>query len=355
MSGVDLASLAVLALTNRLVEVGVAPLRASEVWRVIDGVGDPSTLVGQSVDEVTVDLGDCGIDAQQVVARLDSGLTLAARLDTLSDRGIWAITPFDAAYPQVLKKRLAGSAPVVLFGAGAAGLLSSDEPEAGPREAGTREAGTPATGEAAAGAVGIVGSRNVGHEGAEVAASAGSAVAKARRTVISGSARGVDQFAMTSALDAGGSVVGVLADSLERALSSAQTRRALIDGRACLVTPYGPDVRFTAGNALGRNKIIYGLADVTLVVAAAQGTGGSWSGATEALGKGFGPVAVWRGAGEGPGNGALQHKGAVAITEVEQLLALPGADVLPAPTPEVAVQLSLVDPPPPKPPVTNLG
>ena len=44
------ASRAVLALTNRLVDVGVAPLRASELWRVLDAVEDPASAEGIETD-----------------------------------------------------------------------------------------------------------------------------------------------------------------------------------------------------------------------------------------------------------------------------------------------------------------
>lgn len=66
---------------------------------------------------------------------------------------------------------------------------------------------------------------------------------------------------------------------------------------------------------LGRNKIVYGLADVTLVVCSDNGSGGTWEGAKEAIRRGFGPVAVWSGDGEGPGNAALIALGGTTITD----------------------------------------
>jgi predicted Rossmann fold nucleotide-binding protein DprA/Smf involved in DNA uptake len=193
----------------------------------------------------------------------------------------------------------------VLYGAGDAGLLALP-------------------------AIGIVGSRSVSDEGAEVARSAGRAAAGEGLSVVSGGAHGVDQLAMGAAAEAGGTVVGVLADSLERTLGLADTRRAILAGRTCLCTPYRPDARFTTGNAMGRNKIVYGLSRVTLVVSADHEGGGTWAGAREALDKGFGPVAVWRGAGEGTGNAALEAGGAAAVTDVSTVAAW---GVEPAPPP----------------------
>ena len=86
---------------------------------------------------------------------------------------------------------------------------------------------------------------------------------------------------MNAALDSGGAVVGVLADSLSRKLRNADVRAAIHDGRArSCARPYSPDASFSAGNAMGRNKLIYSQAAVTLVVASDKGSSGTWTGAT---------------------------------------------------------------------------
>ena len=56
-----------------------------------------------------------------------------------------------------------------------------------------------------------------------------------------------------------------------------------------------------------------------MAVAADAGSGGTWSGATEAMKGRYCRVAVWRGPGEGPGNKALEDMGAIRITDVSQL------------------------------------
>jgi len=295
MRVMDEASRAVLALTNRLVDVGVPPLKASEFWRLLDEVEDPSQLVGLTAAQLTRELNGRGAEGERIAALLDSGLTLAVRLDALRERGVWAVTPFDADYPPNLRARLGASAPPVLYGSGDSNLLMSP-------------------------GIGIVGSRDVTEDGAEVARSAARTAARHGLSVASGGARGVDQLSMSAAADAGGTAVGILADSLVSAIAKADTRRALLDGRVCLCTPYKPDARFNVGNAMGRNKIIYALSRVTLVVATAQDSGGTWAGAKEALDKNYGNVAVWRGAGEGPGNAAIEKAGALGITEVAELL-----------------------------------
>ena len=124
---------------------------------------------------------------------------------------------------------------------------------------------------------------------------------------------------MNAALEAEGAVVGVLADSLVRSANDSDVRRAISDEQLCLVTPYVPTAPFSAGNAMGRNKLIYALADVTFVVASDEGKGGTWSGATEALKKSYGDVAVWTGEGAGPGNAALVRAGARPVESIDDL------------------------------------
>ena len=46
-------------------------------------------------------------------------------------------------------------------------------------------------------------------------------------------------------------------------------------------------------------------------------TGGTWAGATEALRRGFGAVAVWTGDGAGEGNPMLAERGAVPVSDLD--------------------------------------
>ena len=73
---------------------------------------------------------------------------------------------------------------------------------------------------------------------------------------------------------------------------------------------------------MGRNKLIYAQAVLTVVVASDDGSGGTWSGATEALKHGYGTVAVWRGDGEGPGNRLLQEQGARPVSSLDDIESL---------------------------------
>jgi predicted Rossmann fold nucleotide-binding protein DprA/Smf involved in DNA uptake len=67
---------------------------------------------------------------------------------------------------------------------------------------------------------------------------------------------------------------------------------------------------------MGRNKLIYGLADATVIITSDTGKGGTWDGALEAMKKKYGRVLVWDGPDAGAGNTALITKGAEKLTDL---------------------------------------
>jgi len=139
----------------------------------------------------------------------------------------------------------------------------------------------------------------------------GQLVASAGRPLVSGGARGIDQAAMRGALEAGGRVTGVLADSLERKVMQREHRNMVLDGRLILISPYDPNAGFNVGHAMQRNKLIYALADAALVVSAEVDKGGTWAGATEQLDKlHLVPVYVRSTGTASAGLDALRKKGA---------------------------------------------
>lgn len=133
------------------------------------------------------------------------------------------------------------------------------------------------------GGLAVVGSRKVDEELIEYTERVGRVAAKAEVRIVSGGARGVDQAAMRGSLEAGGRVIGVLGNNLERAALNRGNREPLMDGRLVLVSSFDPAVRFRGWQAMERNKQIYALADAALVVNSDHGHGGTWAGATEQL------------------------------------------------------------------------
>lgn len=123
-------------------------------------------------------------------------------------------------------------------------------------------------------AVAIVGSRDHTEYGGEVARALAWGAASSGVVVVSGMARGLDAVAHTAALDAGGATIGVLGNGLGVIYPTAN--RGLYQRVAAgglLLTEFPPGERPTAGSFPRRNRLISGLARVTVVVEAAEGSG----------------------------------------------------------------------------------
>ena len=274
-----------------------APFTLSEWNKLARQIHDsplkqPAALPGRSADELAKDLGLPPDDAERVARLCDRSGRLALELEGLFSRGMWAVTRTDEQYPKKLRDTLKHQAPTVLFGAGDAQLLSR-------------------------GSVAVIGSRNIDDVGTAFAQEVGRKAAGARLPVVSGGARGTDRLAMGAALDAGGIAFGVLADSLDRTVRQPDLRQLLLDGQLVLLTPYAPTAGFSVGAAMGRNKVIYGLADFAVVVSSDYQTGGTWAGAVEALKAGWCPVFARDGADVPKGNRELLKLGAAPLAQDE--------------------------------------
>lgn len=287
-------STAALLLVNRITDVGGAkPLSAREYWDLLKHVVNPADLLGLGIEQVEK-LGLGTELADRVVRLLDASVPFAFERERLESGGIQLVSTFDDGFPSRLHSRLGSSCPAFLLVVGVATWLNS-------------------------GGLGVVGSRDVAEAGNNVARDAAAAAATRGEVVVSGLARGVDQVAMSAALNLGGLVTGVPSEGLSKISRSSEIRRHVLDEHLCLVSPYGPNSPFSAGNAMARNKLIYALSDRTLVVASDKETGGTWAGATEAMRRHFGSVAVWLGEGAGSGNNALAQKGAIPIRSLDEL------------------------------------
>ncbi len=208
-----------------------------------------------------------GLDRAMVESLLDRGVALGLMSERWTGRGLWVISRGDSNYPVRYKSYLGYSAPPVLFGAGNRELLQL-------------------------GGLAVVGSREASDEEVEYARRVGSTCAAQSIAVISGGARGIDLESMAACFEGGGSAIGILADSLARYAVSGRYRGGLVAERLVLVSPNDPEARWFAHTAMERNKLIYGLSDAALVVTSAIESGGTWSGATEALAHGRIPVYV---------------------------------------------------------------
>lgn len=168
-------------------------------------------------------------------------------LEALEMMGATAILPGDPDYPEVL--RHIPDAPTLLFASGDLTLLSRA-------------------------AVAIVGSRDHSDYGAEVCRAVATAAARAGLVVVSGMARGLDAIAHAAALDAPGATIGILGNGLGVIYPAAN--RALyqrVGAEGLLLTEFPPGERPGIGSFPRRNRLISALAQVTVVVEAAEGSG----------------------------------------------------------------------------------
>lgn len=188
-----------------------------------------------------------------IAAEIDRFDVDAARA-ALRAAGLMARCCHDACYPSRLLE--AADAPAVLAIAGDATLLDAFADER-------------------AIAVAIVGARRASAYGREVALSLGRSVARAGVPVVSGLALGIDAAAHAGALEAGGPTIAVLAGGADRPYPRSTTAvyRRIVDGGGCVVSEMPPGFAPFKWGFPARNRIIAGLADVTVVVEAATRSG----------------------------------------------------------------------------------
>lgn len=238
----------------------VKPLTVTEYAKLVQWLISvnkrPSDLMGQ-VNLADV-LAATGINYERLDLLLSRGVQLGFAVEEWQRNGIWIVSRSDNDYPARYKKQLKDKAPPLLFGIGNRELLKG-------------------------GGLGIVGSRNIDFNGEIFACQVAEKCALNNIPIVSGGARGVDQIAMSSAIENNGFVIGILADNLLRKSLEREVRKALNNQKLLLLSPYNPKASFSVGTAMGRNKLIYSISDFTLVVSAEYNKGGTWAGAVEEL------------------------------------------------------------------------
>jgi DNA processing protein len=228
---------------SALIGILVAPIAS-----LLDGGRRVPAILSLSEEELLEAAGKAWRErARAEIERFDPSLR---RLE-VEEAGLYAICVHDPAYPPRLVEL--PDAPAVLYGAGSQSRFAEliEEP-----------------------AVAIVGARRASAYGLEVARELGRGLSAARVTVVSGLALGIDAAAHRGAADSGCNTIAVLACGPERAYP--RTNRALYDriareGAVLAELPPGTDPRRWTFPA--RNRIMAGLAELTIVVEAAERSG----------------------------------------------------------------------------------
>ncbi len=248
----------------------------------------PEDLLRREGEKRLATVAQSRITPDRVQALLGRGVEMGFAVEEWARQGFWVISRGEESYPRRLKRRLREAAPALLYGVGPRTLLEKSP------------------------SLGMVGSRDADEAALAFTRQVAHQCAAEGITVVSGGARGIDQQAMQAALEANGSVVAVLAEGIARPAVSKKYRTPIAEGRLTLVSPYHPRARWTTGNAMGRNKHIYGLSDWAMVVHAST-QGGTWNGALENLKKKWTPLLVYLDADVPEGNRKLAAMGGISL------------------------------------------
>ena len=194
--------------------------------------------------------------AARILKLLDDGAILDHYLQIARRKDCIPLTRISEGYPLAVRKRLALESPGVLWAKGDVELLNNPK-------------------------IALVGSRDLNDTNAAFARELGAQAAKQGYTLVSGNARGADRTAQEACLNAGGSVISVVADSL---------LQQKVRDRVLYLSEEDYDQAFSAQRALSRNRIIHTLAQMTFVAQCSYQTGGTWDGTVRNLQGNWSPV-----------------------------------------------------------------
>lgn len=280
----------IVVLCSHLCADNCRPLEPSE-WSRLAGTMiaqklQPKDIPNFSDDDIKRFLG---LDTERIKRLLDRAGRLSFELDKLYSMGIKIITRADKDYPKTLKTKLMEGCPPLFYYAGDLELLNEKT-------------------------VGFVGSRNISDEDTDFTERTVEKINERGFGVVSGGARGVDSTAAAASLSNESFCIEYVSDSLLRRIKKKEIILAVQDSRLLLMSIAKPDAGFNVGIAMQRNKFIYSQSEVTVVVKSDYNKGGTWSGANEALKKGYCPV-LCREHKKYQGNDGLIRLGAVPIDD----------------------------------------
>ena len=190
-----------------------------------------------------------GMTAEAAESLKDKDLSAAESvLGACRREGLHILTFQDAAYPSKLKN--IADPPILLYYKGQLPDLD----------------GLPV--------IGVVGTRKASAYGMQTAKRMGYQIARCGGVVVSGMACGIDGMAMSGALTAGETTLGVLGCGADMVYPP--SNRALfrdVEQYGCIVSEFAPGTQPAKWTFPKRNRIISGLSDGVLVVEAPEGSG----------------------------------------------------------------------------------
>ena len=249
-------------------EPGIFPLTTAEFRDLSLLLAQRGKTPGALFYMTSEDLLSMGLSpegAHRVLTLLDRAPVVETMVGSYRSMGVHILTPCDSPYSPTMRATLTHSCPPVLC---CAGNLSLWERKT----------------------VGFVGARDISPEDAKFATNAVQKVLAQGYSIVSGGARGSDSVSEKAALWEGGTVVEFPAVPLLRKLRDPNLIPYLEGQQLLLATPAAPHAGFSSALASTRNRMIYAHSVSTVVVRATQCSGGTWSGASEALKRQLCPI-----------------------------------------------------------------
>ncbi|WP_300382113.1 DNA-processing protein DprA, partial [Clostridium sp.] len=207
------------------------------------------------------------VEAERITKLLAKAGQLTFELDKLKNFGISVLTRADEKFPKVLKERLKDKCPPVIYYCGDINILNNS-------------------------LVGVVGSRNIDEYGLEFTKKVAKKIVEDNYSLVSGGAKGVDGISQDEVLKNGGKVAIFIADSMINKIKKKEIREAITSKNLLIMSAINPNSGFTVYSAMDRNKYIYALSELTVIVSSDYNKGGTWAGATENIKNNWVPTLV---------------------------------------------------------------
>ena len=253
-------------------------------------IKEPAGLLNLSQQELINELLLSEDKAERIGLLLSRGANFAFVLEELSRKGIGIITRSDKEYPSKFKSLLKKNAPPVLYYCGDISLVNNN-------------------------GIAIVGSRDIDNNGIKFASDLAKKAVYEDLIIFSGGAKGIDTTSEQAAIENGGKVVSILADSLSQRIKKKEVREKIVNKQLLLISAINPDAPFSAAGAMNRNKYIYCLSNAAFVVASDYNKGGTWAGATENIRNKWVKTFVWKNKSYN-GNLKLIEKGGISLEDM---------------------------------------
>lgn len=227
----------------------------------------PANLFNLSKEDIEKELLINSVEAERITKLLSKAGQLTFELNNLKNFGINVLTRADENFPKVLKERLKDKCPPVIYYCGDIDILNSN-------------------------LVGVVGSRNIDEFGLEFTKKLAKKIVEDNYSLVSGGAKGVDGISQDEVLKNGGKVAIFIADSMINKIKKKEIREAITSKTLLIMSAINPSSGFTVYSAMDRNKYIYALSELTVIVSSDYNKGGTWAGATENLKNNWVPTLV---------------------------------------------------------------